>query len=54
MQNSKGMTYNSFLEGIYDASQEAEKDFGIVSRFIMNGIRHLGSESVQRHGRRSS
>ena len=43
----KGMTYNSFLEGIYEASQEAEKNFGIVSRFIMNGIRHLGAESVQ-------
>ena len=42
----KGMTYDSFLKGIYDASQQAEKDFGIVSRFIMNGIRHLGSNSV--------
>ena len=42
----KGMTYNSFLEGIYDASQQAEKDFGIVSRYIMNGIRHLGADSV--------
>jgi len=42
----KGMTYNSFLEGIYDASKQAEKDFGIVSRYIMNGIRHLGAESV--------
>ena len=37
----KGMTYNSFLEGVYEASKKAEKDFGIVSRFIMNGIRHL-------------
>ena len=43
----KGMTYHSFLEGVHNASQEAEKDFGIVSRFIMNGIRHLGPESVQ-------
>lgn len=43
----KGMTYDSFLQGIYDASQQAEKDFGIVSRFIMNGIRHLGADSVQ-------
>ena len=43
----KGMTYDSFLQGIYEASQEAEKKFGIVSRFIMNGIRHLGSDSVQ-------
>ena len=43
----KGMTYHSFLEGVHEASQEAEKDFGIVSRFIMNGIRHLGPESVQ-------
>ena len=43
----KGMTYNSFLEGVYEASLKAEKDFGIVSRFIMNGIRHLGPDSVQ-------
>ena len=43
----KGMTYDSFLEGVYDASKQAEKDFGIVSRFIMNGIRHLGPNSVQ-------
>jgi len=43
----KGMTYDSFLEGICDASKQAEIDFGIVSRFIMNGIRHLGSNSVQ-------
>ena len=43
----KGMTYSSFLEGIYVASKKAEKDFGIVSRFIMNGIRHLGPDSVQ-------
>lgn len=43
----KGMTYNSFLQGVYEASQDAEKDFGIVSRFIMNGIRHLGPASVQ-------
>ena len=43
----KGMTYDSFLQGVYEASQKAEKDFGIVSRFIMNGIRHLGAESVQ-------
>jgi adenosine deaminase len=43
----KGMTYDSFLEGVFDASQKAEKDFGIVSRFIMNGIRHLGPEAVQ-------
>lgn len=43
----KGMTYDSFLQGIYEASQEAEKNFGIVSRFIMNGIRHLGPDSVQ-------
>ena len=42
----KGMTYDSFLQGVLDASQEAENDFGIVSRFIMNGIRHLGAESV--------
>ena len=42
----KGMTYDSFLEGIYEASQQAENDFGIISRFIMNGIRHLGPKSV--------
>jgi adenosine deaminase len=42
----KGMTYHSFLEGVCEASKKAEKDFGIVSRFIMNGIRHLGPKSV--------
>jgi len=42
----KGMTYDSFIEGVYDASKQAEKDFGIVSRYIMNGIRHLGAVSV--------
>ena len=42
----KGMNYFSFLEGVYKASIQAEKDFGIVSRYIMNGIRHLGPESV--------
>ena len=42
----KGMTYYSFLEGIREASKKAEKDFGLVSRYIMNGIRHLGPESV--------
>ena len=42
----KGMTYFSFLDGIYKASKKAEKNFGIVSRFIMNGIRHLGPDSV--------
>ena len=42
----KGMTYDSFLEGVHDASIQAENDFGIVSRFIMNGIRHLGADSV--------
>ena len=50
----KGMTYDSFLEGVYDASKQAEKDFGIVSRFIMNGIRHLGPEFCSRYSRRSS
>ena len=43
----KGMTYHSFLEGIEEASKKAETDYGIVSRYIMNGIRHLGPESVQ-------
>ena len=26
---------------------DAERDFGIVSRYLMNGIRHLGAESVR-------
>ena len=43
----KGMTYHSFIEGVYEASKKAEEDFGIVSRYIMNGIRHLGPDSVQ-------
>ena len=44
---AKGMTYQSFLDSIQEASLNAERDFGIVSRYLMNGIRHLGSESVQ-------
>ena len=42
----KGMTYNSFLEGVAAGAMKAEKEFGIVSRYIMNGIRHLGPDSV--------
>ena len=42
----KGMSYNSFMEGVAEGSKQAEEDFGIISRFIMNGIRHLGNESV--------
>ena len=44
---AKGMTYHSFIEGVHEASKTAEEDFGIVSKYIMNGIRHLGPESVQ-------
>ncbi len=44
---AKGMTYHSFIEGIYEAANKAEQDYGIVSRYIMNGIRHLGAEAVQ-------
>ena len=43
----KGMTYQSFLEGVSDGARQAENEFGIVSKYIMNGIRHLGAESVQ-------
>ena len=43
----RGMTYNSFLEGVVEGAKQAEKEFGIVSKYIMNGIRHLGAESVQ-------
>ena len=42
----KGMTYNSFLEGVAEGAKQAESEFGIVSKYIMNGIRHLGAESV--------
>ena len=44
----KGMSYHSFLEGVSEGAKQAESDFGIVSKYIMNGIRHLGAESVQR------
>ena len=44
---AKGMTYQAFLDSIQEASLNAERDFGIVSRYLMNGIRHLGPESVQ-------
>jgi len=42
----KGMSYHSFLEGVKEGAKKAEEDFGIVSRYIMNGIRHLGADSV--------
>ena len=44
----KGMTYHSFLEGVVEGAKQAKKDFGIISKYIMNGIRHLGSESVHK------
>ena len=44
----RGMTYHSFLEGVLKGAQQAESEFGIVSKYIMNGIRHLGPDSVQK------
>ncbi len=44
----RGMTYHSFLEGVVEGAQQAKSDFGIVSKYIMNGIRHLGPDSVQK------
>ena len=43
----KGMTHHSFLEGVLEGAKQAEQEFGIISKYIMNGIRHLGPESVQ-------
>ncbi len=43
----KGMSYYSFLEGVIEGAKQAEEEFGIISKYIMNGIRHLGSDSVQ-------
>lgn len=43
----KGMTYHSFLEGVSEGAKQAENEFGIISKYIMNGIRHLGSKLVQ-------
>ncbi len=45
---AKGMSYHSFLEGVMEASKKAEEDYGIVSRYLMNGIRHLGQDSVHK------
>ena len=42
----KGMTYKSFFESVTEAAKKAEEEFGIISRYIMNGIRHLGPDSV--------
>lgn len=44
----RGMTYHSFIEGVLKGAQQAEIEFGIVSKYIMNGIRHLGPDSVQK------
>ena len=43
----KGMTYQSFLEGVAKGAKQAEEEYGIISKYIINGIRHLGSDSVQ-------
>ena len=43
----RGMTYHSFLEGVVEGAKQAKNEFGIISKYIMNGIRHLGSDSVQ-------
>ena len=42
----RGMTSNSFLGGIVKGASKAEEEFGIISRYIVNGIRHLGPDSV--------
>mgnify|MGYP001284263120 CR=1 FL=1 len=44
----KGMTYHTFLEGVAEGAKLAQEEFGIVSKYIMNGIRHLGSDSVHK------
>ena len=42
----KGMSYHSFLEGVAEGAKQAREEFGIISKYIMNGIRHLGTGSV--------
>ena len=42
----KGMSYHSFLEGVAEGAKQAREEFGIISKYIMNGIRHLGTDSV--------
>lgn len=42
----KGMTYHSFLNGVTLGAKQAREEFGIISKYIMNGIRHLGPDSV--------
>ena len=42
----RGMSYDSFLEGVTEGAKQAEEEYGIISRYIMNGIRHLGPEVV--------
>ena len=42
----KGMDYHSLLEGVTKGAKQAEQEFGIISKYIMNGIRHLGPDSV--------
>ncbi|MBI28895.1 MAG: Adenine deaminase [Alphaproteobacteria bacterium MarineAlpha5_Bin11] len=42
----KGMPYSLFLEGVSAGAKRAEDDFGIISRYIVNGIRHMGPDSV--------
>ena len=42
----KGMSYHSLLEGVANGAKQAHEEFGIISKYIMNGIRHLGADSV--------
>ena len=46
MQSLKGMTYDSFLKAFMKHHSKQKKILELVSRFIMNGIRHLGPDSV--------
>jgi len=43
---SKGLTPEAYMEGMEEGADRAEEKYGIVSRFVLTGVRHRGPEQV--------
>lgn len=43
---SSGLTREAYMEGMEEGAQKAEEKYGIIARFTMTGIRHLGPDMV--------
>ncbi len=42
----RGVSFSTVIEGIYEALNDAEKEFGITSRLILSFLRHLDEKSA--------